>query len=1645
MYKRSTPKGARLVGILLFLAISAISLTAQTSFGAFQDNDWFNPNNWTNGLPGPGNDATVVGGVTAQISSPLTADFTITNYGTIQISARVDVAGSFVNVGTLVNTGTIVVAGNFQTVTSLTNQNVFSVLAGGTASVSGTFDNQGSLVNEGAFTHNGTLNNTGQVIQKGQFQLNGQLANSGSLDLQGGQLLAANGSQLLNQTGGTMAVAQGALCQSAGVIQQSGTLELHGAMVIDGQASGNGSWTVYATGSLAANNQLAVGGILTNEGFVAVGFKLDLSGTFHNAGFLQNSAYVTVLPGGKLTNAVGGQIDNQFGSEVINEGLLDNQADFLSVGDIINKATLQNTGSIYTNTGGSIDNSGTLNNNGFLSNIDQIVNTGSVFNYNTISNASGGVFTNNGVVFNYSSGRISNDFDFINNNQLTNEGTIENGVRIHNHGTFTNDGLVINIGDFTNSPDATFVNNQVVENNAGGIIVNDGTMENYNEWFNNACSELVNNGLFVNDHWFTNKGLVFQNGTWSGTMAIMHMDGGVEITNGMSDAICESVVVGIGPDGQAVVTAALIALPVVENCDALDLKVNGQAQVAFDCSQIGAHTVTLELSDRLGNTASCTAKVEIADELSPVFENCPTDMVVEAASAETPVSWTEPTVTDNCGLASVVATHQPGDLFPTGDTQVSYTATDVNGLSNQCHFTVTVVPAGDCAEVQAIRKVQDTYTHCGGAWARPYVLFLEDGHYYTAGEDLRFVEYHDGTALLVGSVWRNGERGWLEVYFSGRTEVAPAGSPKYGLCTWDGGDSWYFYTAFEGNVFLPDGDRLSIHRYGPAFQVGQGANLQDPGLYGASGWFAEDDDYAGDFNFRLAPETLVCENSIWLEAECASAKGGAWALIQDGEASNGQALRTPDQNRYHYPPTADADKLVFEVAVAQPGAYRIFARARAVDGSTDSYWVRVNGGAWIKWNKVNRLYGYPDAWAWDQVGQWTGGKYAVPLSFELHGGVNTIEVAWREAGARIDKLVVTMAGKRPDDAGAPAVNCGDMPPPPEEECNNRVLFVTGYGCNKSTDIAMLQHLEQLGFEVEVQYSNDASADHAADKALVLISSSAWHGSVQDEFKDVPVPVITWNSWLYPWLGMTGPSKGPDFGAIGPCREMVVVQPDHPLAAGMSGTVPLTEDDAIFNYGRPSGDAAVVGVIQDSWNPQNQWPILFGYEAGDQMVSGTAPARRVGLFMFTDAIDDLTPQGWTLIDAAIQWALDCTPAAPPTDPQPDLCNNQALFVVGKTELNESDQLIVQRLQSLGYQVTVVDDDQVQSGDADGKGIVIISSTVYSGKVGEKFTWTPVPVLTWESWLYDDLHMTAWSQGADYGKKDDVKKIRILDGAHPITQGATGKFKVYKDEEDVRWGRPQGDAAVLGVIPGTDKAMLFAYDQGDWMRDMEAPARRVGFFLDNSEAEELTGTGWALFDAAVNWAAGCDQSSGIEATPELLTLEARRQDNRILLRWTNNTAWKNDRMALLRSADGRQWEELEAWDAFAEEDDATRVYSATDEAPLEGANYYRVRIRHLDGTLSFSPVREIHFEPLARLALYPNPASDELRILTDDLAGLPATITLVDGQGRIVRERQVDALAAGFERIDVRTLPDGQYFLHVMVEGHRPVSEGVVVQH
>ena len=204
------------------------------------------------------------------------------------------------------------------------------------------------------------------------------------------------------------------------------------------------------------------------------------------------------------------------------------------------------------------------------------------------------------------------------------------------------------------------------------------------------------------------------------------------------------------------------------------------------------------------------------------------------------------------------------------------------------------------------------------------------------------------------------------------------------------------------------------------------------------------------------------------------------------------------------------------------------------------------------------------------------------------------------------------------------------------------------------------------------------------------------------------------------------------------------------------------------------------------------------------------------------------------------------------PKAEALSGQVLFVVGNTTLNAGDAAVRNRLQALGLAVTTVDDGVSQAGDATGKQLVVISSTVNSADVNTKYRNTAVPVLTWEPRILDDLGMTGLTLGIDYSTTASQTQIVMAATTHQLAAGLSGTVSVSTSVQSVAWGKPGTTAIKIAQVVGDPaKASIFAYNSGTSMVNLTAPARRTALFPSDNTAASFTINGWKLFDAAVQW--------------------------------------------------------------------------------------------------------------------------------------------------------------------------------------------------
>ena len=174
-----------------------------------------------------------------------------------------------------------------------------------------------------------------------------------------------------------------------------------------------------------------------------------------------------------------------------------------------------------------------------------------------------------------------------------------------------------------------------------------------------------------------------------------------------------------------------------------------------------------------------------------------------------------------------------------------------------------------------------------------------------------------------------------------------------------------------------------------------------------------DDDGDGDTD----GDDSDCAN-YFLEAECGF-PGDNWDRGFDVLASNDDYLTiSSGLNSLAVAPSNAADLVRFTVNVTATGLYRILGRVYSADGADDSFWVRVDNGTWYKWNDWNTAA----TWQWLPVSDNDNGNTLI--KWTLTPGNHTIDIAYREDGARIDKLHLTINGTTPTGDGEEAINCG---------------------------------------------------------------------------------------------------------------------------------------------------------------------------------------------------------------------------------------------------------------------------------------------------------------------------------------------------------------------------------------------------------------------------------------------------------------------------------------------------------------------------------------------------------------------------------------------------------------------------------------------
>lgn len=181
---------------------------------------------------------------------------------------------------------------------------------------------------------------------------------------------------------------------------------------------------------------------------------------------------------------------------------------------------------------------------------------------------------------------------------------------------------------------------------------------------------------------------------------------------------------------------------------------------------------------------------------------------------------------------------------------------------------------------------------------------------------------------------------------------------------------------------------------------------------------------------------------------------------------------------------------------------------------------------------------------------------------------------------------------------------------------------------------------------------------------------------------------------------------------------------------------------------------------------------------------------------------------------------------------------------------------------------------------GYGMIVVSSSLGSGTVGDKLQLAPIPVMEWEASLVDNFKYQA--DDATKGATDSGTDINIVDAASPLAAGlSAGVHTVLTASETTSWGAPLGDVHI--VATATDDpthANIFWYEKGaKGYQDFVMPARRGFFFFQDNAARSANADAWKLFDAEFDF---IRQLKAVQPPPHLnIALNGAN----VTVTWTN----------------------------------------------------------------------------------------------------------------------------------------------------------------
>jgi hypothetical protein len=166
-------------------------------------------------------------------------------------------------------------------------------------------------------------------------------------------------------------------------------------------------------------------------------------------------------------------------------------------------------------------------------------------------------------------------------------------------------------------------------------------------------------------------------------------------------------------------------------------------------------------------------------------------------------------------------------------------------------------------------------------------------------------------------------------------------------------------------------------------------------------------------------------------------------------------------------------------------------------------------------------------------------------------------------------------------------------------------------------------------------------------------------------------------------------------------------------------------------------------------------------------------------------------------------------------------------------------------------------------------------------------------------------------------------------------------------------------------------------------------------------------------------------------EMTSFTAKKAANTSVISWLTASEKDNATFQIERSANATDFSPIGEVKG-AGNSNATKNYTFTDATPLSGVNYYRLKAVDYNGAATLSKIVSVNFAGKNgdKTAVYPNPASDVLRVDYTSDAATTTAIQVTDLTGRVIISQNVSVTkGANLLPLNIASLPSGAYLVKI----------------